>query len=311
MNNFLSTIYKTILLYCICFAVFHVSAQTQHYSELQITSDNDSYTLRGKDGYYTNGLNIAFRWRNKRNPSSSTIRSVSIGQLMYNAKNGSYSELYELDRPVTAFLYGAYTQTNFTKKENVLQWNIMLGTIGPPAFGRQMQEAIHSTLGMYKPREWDFQLKTEVGVNGSFKWSPQLKKIGSAADIKPIISATVGNTFTNTNLGAALLLGKFNSNSSSVFWNANLNSNQKESFFYAYPQIIFKAYDATVQGGLFINDKGPYVGRLNRAVFRPQIGWMYSNGGFLLNLALFYESKESLTQIESQFYGRISLGFLF
>lgn len=283
----------------------------QRYKELQLTSDNDSYTLRGKDGYYTNGLKIAFRWKNKKDTSSKIIRSVEIGQLMYNAKNGSYTELYELDRPVTAFLYGAYSQVNFTKKDNVIKWNVTAGIIGPPAMGRQLQQAIHSTFGFYKPREWDFQLKTEAGINGSFLWSPQLKKIGGSADLKPVINATAGNTFTNVNVGAALLLGNFNTNSASVFWNANLNGTHKESFFYAYPQLIIKAYDATVQGGLFRNDKGPYVGRVNRTVFRPQIGWMYSNKGLLLNLVLSYESRESLTQIEPQFYGTIGLGFSF
>ncbi|HEY0298933.1 MAG TPA: lipid A deacylase LpxR family protein [Arachidicoccus sp.] len=304
-------LFKIFLIGLFIISLSPLFAQTQHSSELQITSDNDSYTLRGKDGYYTNGLKISFRWKNKKDSSSKIIHSIEIGQLMYNSKNGSYQYLYELDRPVTAFLYGSYTQTNFTKKEDVFRWNVMLGTIGPPAFGRQVQEAIHSTLGMYKPEEWQFQLKTEVGLNGNFEWSPNVQNLSSNISVKPIAGLSIGNTFTNANAGAAMLFGKFNNNSNSVFWDANLNSNQKESFFYIYPQIIAKAYDATVQGGLFRHgkNKGEYIGRLNRAVFLPKIGWMYSNKGFLLGLALSYESKESLTQIESQFYGTISLGF--
>jgi len=291
-----------------CYASF---AQTQSSREFQLVSDNDSYTLRGKDGYYTNGLKMAFRWRNKNDASSKIIRSVEIGQLMYNAKNGSYNELYELDRPVTAFLYGAYSQTNFGKKESVLQWSVTLGMIGPPAFGRQVQEFIHSTLDMYKPREWNYQLKTEVGIDGNILWSPNVNTLSNSISVKPVFGATAGNTFTNANVGAAILLGSFNDNGRSVFWNANLNGNKTESFFYLYPQMIFKAYDATVQGGLFRKDKGQYVGVLNHYLFAPRIGWMYSGRGFLLNLALSYESKESLTQIESQFYGTIGLGYAF
>lgn len=291
---------------------FTSSAQTQYYREFQLTSDNDSYTLRGKDGYYTNGLKIAFRWKNKNDTLSNTVRSVEIGQLMYNAKNGSYRELYELDRPVTAFLYGVYSQAKFTKNDNVIKWNITAGIIGPPAFGRQVQDAIHSTLGMYTPEEWNFQLNTEFGINTHVEWSLKLKNVDNDHfSLKPVVGATVGNTFTNANAGVAILLGDYNSNSKSVFWNANLNSTKKESFFYLYPQMIFKAYDATVQGGLFRHDKGKYVGVLNRDLFAPRIGWMYSGKGFLLNLALSYESRESLTQQDAQFYGTIGLGFCF
>lgn len=314
-NNFSTTkafAYRNIFLVVLLSVYFISSAQTRHTQEIQLSSDNDSYTLQGKDGYYTNGLKIAFRWRNKNDTSSNTIRSVEIGQLMYNAKNGSYKELYELDRPVTAFLYGAYSQVSFTKGDDVIKWNITAGIIGPPAFGRQMQNAIHSTLGMYTPEEWNFQLNTEFGINGHVEWSPKLKGIhNDHFDLKPVVGGTIGNTFTNVNAGVAILLGVFNSNSESVFWNANLNSTNKESFFYLYPQMIFKAYDATVQGGLFRHDKGKYVGVLNHELFAPRIGWIYCNKGFLLNLALSYESRESLTQQDAQFYGTIGLGFCF
>ncbi|WP_197492230.1 lipid A deacylase LpxR family protein [Arachidicoccus ginsenosidimutans] len=300
---------RFLFLFICSLNIFLLQAQAQPHSEFQLISDNDSYTLQGKDGYYTNGLQLVYRWKNSKDASSKTIRSIELGQLMYNAKNGSYNELSELDRPVTAFLFVGYNQTNFTRSDNVLSWSVSVGTIGPPAFGRQVQEAIHSTLGMYKPREWQFQLKTEVGANGSFEWSPNVIKNKTWFDVKPIAGGTLGNTFTDVNAGAAILLGEFNNNSNSVFWNANLNSNQKESFFYLYPQLVVKAYDATVQGGMFIKDKGEYVGKLNRTLFRPQMGWMYANKGFLMNLALTYENKESLTQIKTQLYGTISFGF--
>lgn len=290
----------------------HTSAQNRYNKAIQLISDNDSYTLRGKDGYYTNGLKIAFYWKDKNDTSFGTIHSLEIGQLMYNAKNGSYNEIYELDRPVTAFLYGAYRQTHFSKKNNVFQWYISLGTIGPPAFGRQMQEAIHSTLHMYKPQEWNFQLKSEFGVNVHAQWSAALlNAVSSSFDIKPVIGATLGNTFTNANIGAAMLLGKFNSNAASVFWNALPNARRTESFFYLYPQVIFKGYDATVQGGMFRHNKGSYVGVLNRVVFLPRLGWMYARHRFSLDLALSYESRESLTQQEAQWFGTIGLGYSF
>ncbi len=288
-----------------------VLSQKVHNLELGIASDNDSYTLRGKDGYYTNGIKIALRWKNKTDTSNKTIRQIEVGQLMYNAKNGSYNKIFELDRPVTAWLYAAYMETHFTKNENVWRWQINAGTIGPPAMGRQLQEGIHATLGMYKPREWQFQLKTAVGVNTSIDWSPNLNLGSENVTLKPMVGATLGMTFTNAHIGGALLLGKFNTNSSSTFWDSRLNTSEKESFFYIYPQLYFKAYDATVEGGLFrkSDDKGDYVGNLNRVLLLPKMGYMYANKNFSLHLGLTFTGRESKTQRENQLYGTIGFGF--
>src|SRR5690606_35417434 len=132
----------------------------------------DSYTLTAYDGYYTNGLKVVLGWNNKRDSTNSTIHKLELGQLMYNAKNGSYKRLEELDRPVTAFLYIRYGQQHFTPNASLLSWRINIGTIGPPALGRQVQESIHSLFNMYKPEEWDYQLNTEIGINADFTWSP-------------------------------------------------------------------------------------------------------------------------------------------
>lgn len=292
-------------------APFCLCAQSPYHHSFKVSSDNDSYTLSANDGYYTNGIRFTYSWNSQKDSLDKTIHAFQLGQLMYNAKNGSYDNRRDLDRPVTAFLYANYTQFRFNRNTDLFQWGLTLGTIGPPALGRQLQQSIHNLFNMYTPDEWRYQLKTEFGLNVSAKWSPSIWKSQRHFTIKPIAGATLGNTFTNANLGAAFLVGRFNDNSSTVFWGSELNQQQSESFFYFYPQIVLSAYNATIQGGLFRKDKGDFTGKLNRTLYKQQFGWMYSHRAFSMGLALIYESKESLTQLFPQWYGNITLGLSF
>ena len=322
--------------------------RTQRHHFFQIINDNDSYTLTANDGYYTNGLKLIFGWTNINKASdaylnqpaeankdtnsdkdnidsvnqterglkgrSQTIHSMEIGQLMYNAKNGSYRYKDELDRPVTAFLYIRYAEQHFTKNQSLLGWGITLGTIGPPALGRQMQQSIHSLFNMYTPEEWDYQLKTEVGLNADFTWSPTLQlseNPNSPFKLLPVVAASVGNTFTGTSLGSVLSLGKMGTNNQTAFWKAHLNNTENESFFYLYPEMVLSVYNATIQGGLFRSDKGPYTGQLNHLRYRQTIGWMHSGPIFNIGLNLIYDARESKTQLHNQWYGRVQFGFAF
>ena len=289
-------------------------AQKPRHHYLQITSDNDSYTLTGRDGYYTNGLKLLYGWNSNKDSANNTIHSIEIGQLMYNAKNGSYRHLFELDRPVTAFLYASYKEAHFNTRKDLLSWAVTLGTIGPPALGRELQKTIHSLFNMYQPEEWNYQLKTEIGLNADFRYSPSIqlsKNPYSRLKLLPVFKASLGNTFTGASLGPVLTLGHMNSNDQTIFWNSHLNGDQKESFFYVHPELVLGIYDATVQGGLFRKDKGPYTSKLNHIRYRQSVGWMSSGDLFSLGLALVYEQRVAKTQIRNQWYGKIKLGFSF
>lgn len=288
--------------------------QQRRHHYIEIISDNDSYTLTANDGYYTNGLKFVYGWNSHKDTTNTTIHTLEIGQLMYNAKNGSYRRKEELDRPVTAFLYARYGEQHFTKSNNLLAWGINIGTIGPPALGRQMQQAIHSLFNMYTPEEWDYQLKTEIGANADITWSPSLNLSDNQTPVfrlLPVASATFGNTFTGASLGPVFSLGKMGKNNQTIFWGSHLNGYSNESFFYFYPEMVMSLYNATIQGGLFRSDKGPYTGKLNHLRYRQTIGWMHSGPIFNIGLGLVFDSRESKTQWHSQWYGHVQLGVSF
>jgi len=296
------------LFFIFCLFTFPLSAQKIYHNSLGILTENDSYLLRGKDGYYTNGLVLSYSWTNK-DSNTTTIRSVEIGQRMYNAKNGSYQELYKIDRPVTAYLFGRYGQTQFSH-QNVLDWKIGIGTIGPNAFGQQVQQFIHRTLGMYEPEEWQFQLKNAFSVDASMLYAPQIREDRPIFNVYPVVSSNIGMTFTNIKMGGFVTIGRKNINSKSALWNAQLNRTGNavsESFFYVRPFLTYNIYNATVQGSLFGKDE--HAGVLNRLLFMPKVGWKYCYNRFSLDLGIDYSSREAKEQLKSQWYGSVRLGW--
>lgn len=285
--------------------------------DVNINSDNDAYLWMGNDGYYTNG--IAFNLNIIGKSERKKIHTIEVGQLMYNAYNGDYEKTSEIDRPVTALLYAKYGQTIFTKKESVFEWNVLVGVIGAPAQGEQLQKFIHKFIGAYSPTEWPFQLNTSIGANVGLKWSPNIfsKIETNATAFKPIIKINAGSFFDNANVGMLFQLGRFEKNSQSVLWLSRISKKKYaakrsfESFFYFYPQFFYQLYNATVQGGLFIKNKGPITGSLNRYAYRQQLGWQYAKQRFSFSPSVIFEGRQAKEQQTPQWYGQIKIGYKF
>lgn len=298
-----------MLLLCTAFLyTIALSAQKLNTKSIGIITQNDSYMLMGKDGYYTNGLVLSYNWTS-RDSNIHTIHSIEFGQLMYNARNGSYDELWKIDRPITAYLFGQYAQTHFYR-DNVIKWSLDLGTIGPNAYGREVQEFIHRTLGMYKPREWKYQLRNALGINGNITYAPLLFKEKTTVNFYPIVSSDFGMSFTNIGVSTLLTIGHKASNHQSMLWHANLNQTDPalfESFFYLRPSLTYNIYNATIQGGISFTDVNR--GTLNRYLFKSQLGWQYAHRKSALNLSVTYTGKEAKEQRNTQWYG--SLGFFY
>ncbi len=303
---------KLILSILLVFLTIPVFSQEKDHSftkEIGLASDNDSYMLGEEDGYYTNGLEIYFNWKGK---DFLRIHSLTAGQLMYNAQNGDYSKIEDIDRPVTAYLYLGYGQTRFTSKMDLLRWGIAVGAIGPIAQGENVQVFLHKLLNLYDPsEEWEFQLKNSVGVNGEITWVRELP-VASGMEFQAIAKARAGFFFTNVEMGTLFRWGRFNDNTHTAFWNTRINSkNQKsELFFYFQPSLSIYAYNATIQGGLFREDKGPVTGKLNPFLYHQRVGVMGSWNRVALDLGVNFQTKETPLQETTQWYGTIGLKYL-
>lgn len=312
----MALIYRILIFLILLLPVTLISAQNNKYSrQFHIITENDCYTSLSNDGYYTNGLILSYQWRPKMTDSltKTKINNIELGQYIYNAEDGHY-DIDKIDRPITGYLYGSYLQKRFNEKQDLLKWGLSLGVIGKPAMGEQVQIIIHDMWHLYETPQWKYQLQTAWGITGSVAWSPQLidrsrtKKI----DFKPIFGASLGNMFTNVMAGSALLLGRFNNNSSTAFWGNHTGRTKKdhEFFFYIYPAVYLQAYNATVQGNMFKHDTTLVPGKLNPFFFQGKLGVVYSLNNFSLGYNAVYENKQSLTQRAGQYYGSIQICFM-
>lgn len=298
--------------FLIFIVLFSVPATAQTQRQVTIISENDGYISVNNDGYYTNGLKFSYQWR--RVPAETRrerTNTFQLGQLIYTSQ---FAGEAALDRPITGYLYADFHQSVFNKKQDLLKWGIGFGLIGPPAFGKEMQERVHQVMQIYKPKNWDKQLRADWGLTADASWSPQLKKNrnSSLLEMKPLLSVTAGNFFTHATLGSAFLLGRSNLNNATVFWDHHKGTTKadREYFAYVFPAVSFKAYDATVQGGMFKKGPEPIEGRLNPVFFQTRMGVMYSGNKLSLGAAAVYESKQSLTQGSTQWYGSLQVGFM-
>ncbi|MCH5690144.1 lipid A deacylase LpxR family protein [Niabella sp. W65] len=290
------------------------SAQTKH--QFTILSENDSYLSVNNDGYYTNGISMAYQWRStitgKRNPER--VNSISAGQNIYTSRFSGELKAERLDRPIAGYLYGSYHQSLFNPKERLIKWGVTAGVIGPSSLGEDMQKLAHRVMQIYKPTYWERQLPNSFGVNVDFTWSPRLgqPEKSSKWDFKPLLSATAGSIFTNAGVGGALVFGKFNKNSASAFWNNHQGQTKSEREFFAYlfPVVYLKAYDATVQGSMFNNEPSRIPGKLNPVFLQSKLGITYATNKLSFGAAAVYENKQSLTQRSPQLYGSLQVSLM-
>ena len=302
---FTSYIKITFCLICFCM-VFELKAQG-YSNEIGILSENDSYMMGSKDGYYTNGLNVSYRWG--KNDVSNTL---SVGQQMYNAKNGGYDELKEIDRPVTAYLYINYTRSFFVQKDNLLQWSVSLGAIGEMAYGEEMQKLIHEQFRMYKPKAWDFQLGDAIGVNGSLLWAKEFP-LKNKYELQLIAKVNAGLFFNDIEISPLFRVGKYNRNNETMLWNNRKGGNNRsknELFFFFSPSIVASMYNVTVQGNMFKKNKGVFVSDINHFLYKYKIGFYGSFNRLGVKLSINYTTKEAVTQIRDQWYASIGLQYL-
>lgn len=317
---------KTILITVlfILSSSFLYSQTSSYKNEFGFRSDNDSYLAYGQDRYYTNGLSIQFRSaldqsRLKNSKINKVIWELEGGQKMYNPQSGSIANKDFIDRPFAAYLYGGGAINFLFNSESNLKLSIQMGTIGPSAKGKEAQELLHSTFGFYEINGWQWQVNNEPGVNSTVEYNKFLKRSASGSSDFNINSyINIGNTFAGAGMGVLFRSGSINplfnsASTQSTISNKSFSkpSNDREFFFYAKPMLHYVAYDATIQGGMFRNDKGSVVFDVKPLVFSQQAGLIYSKNRWTADFSLIFKSREVKSIAKPHQYGSISLLYRF
>ena len=324
-------IYPTLLLLSLffCAAVFSQYAQKTFRYELTALTDNDDYTWKYTDRYYSNGLFLRFAMalkdaEEKKSNGFKKILSLELGQQMINSYRNDIVYYKQLDRPFAGLLFAKATVTKVFTNENVLQWGVQAGIMGPSAKGKEVQTNWHSFFNIRRVYGWETQLNDEAFINLSASYHHHLikkQKDKPWYDAFAFASATAGNNLSNATVGLQFKLGAFEKAYQSVAWGTLLQKSKQvpsyrrnhEVYFYFEPQLTLQAYNAIIQGGMFLkgNEKGFYHTDINPLVFQYRYGILYAQNHWTVQLGYTFKTREAENQIAIENFGTIRLSYRF
>ena len=306
------------LIYC-----FATHAQTSYRNEFGFKSENDAYLAQGQDRYYTNGLFLYFRRainpeKFKNDKLSKKIWSAEAGQKMYNAQFGNIPNIDYVDRPFAGYLYAGASLQWLYKNESVLKTSVQIGVVGPSSLAEEGQELYHNIFGFYELNGWQYQVKDEAALNFAVNYDRLLLRSESrAVDLTSSSEARIGNSFSGLKTGIVFRAGSLNPLYHSTLTQSNVavgqqpDAGNKELYFFLKPSLDFVAYDATISGGLFRDDKGPKVFDSKSLVFSQEIGVAFSQKRWTIDFSLLFKTKEVKSIAKAHQYGILDVYYRF
>ena len=289
--------------------------------EISLISDNDNYNLQKRDGYYTNGFNLAFQHIAvpHHRYTQKAIMRYEVGQMIFNPRKYSITDPAEMDRPFAGYLYMKLTRSRVFKNGSNLQYGLMLGLLGPPSGAQSVQRKYHQLINIYEVRGWGYQLKSEASLNLQARYTYPLlgrPRKGISADLHAVTKGSLGNAFTNVAGGFLFRVGIIEKTQESAAWNSRIHRvapsylNHREVYLFFQPEALYQAYNATVEGGMFREDKGPVVARLNPWLYQHRLGLVYAWRAFTASIAVVHRTREVKYQYRKENYASVGVSFL-
>lgn len=282
----------------------------------RINYDNDYFASRDQD--YTQGYSFEMVSPNLRknpinkilfNPKTTENKfGISIEHIGFTPFNIKSPSIQFGDRPfaATIMLKSFAIATDTTRKSRLIS-SMNIGLIGPGAFGKEMQVAIHKATGNTIPEGWQNQIKNDIVLNYEVTYEKQLIHYQNLISLSTNSRLRLGTLFTNAGLGLTTTFGIINSPFSSV-----KIKNKYTIYGFAQSMVNVIGYDATLQGGLF-NKKSPYT-ISNKEIERltAQVNF----GIIMQTRTMYFEYSRALITREfeagtSSKWGGIKVGFRF
>jgi lipid A 3-O-deacylase len=292
-------------------------------TEIGLITDNDLYTSSKNDMYYTNGLELFYRFLSKNeNPKiNKKITEFRIGQYIYNPRFINEAAVTINDRPFTGYLFAEAGRSFFYQSESVLKTDFQLGFMGPNALGKETQESFHHIIGYKEVFGWENQLHNAFAVQAHVMYSKKMfpTKHNDFIDLHFQSEANLGTIFDGvstgflTRIGFKKLLPIYDSNLHDASVSFQPQYNIREFYFYAMPSVNYQFYDATIQGSMSSNTS-PLTFDLEPLRFNAEFGLKYRHNNFNMSYSFIYrgrELKDPETNTNSgYFYGSIRFGYL-
>lgn len=285
-------------------------------SYFRLNYDNDYFTSSDKN--YTQGYNFElvtpFLANNPINklfyiPKKTENKfGLSLEHIGFTPNRYQSPEIQFGDRPFAAaiMIKSFVISTNIEKKYRGYS-SFNLGIIGPGAFGKEMQVAIHEATGNAIPLGWKNQIKNDLVLNYEIGLEKHLFRFKNFFALQSDTNLKLGTLFTNASFGFNATIGIINAPFAS-----NQDKNGFQLYFYTQPAVNIIGYDATLQGGLF-NKKSPYT-IASSSISR--LTAQHNYGLVLKTSTLYFEYSRSAITREfdsggSAKWGGIKIGFTF
>jgi len=296
----------------------------QNYkNEIAVVSENDAYVDITSDRYYTNGFFVKFHHAldqdRLKSGRSKEIIGFEVGQKIYNPFYSFAPDPATHDRPFSAYLYGEANFTRFYNNHQSISVSGQLGIAGKNAMGETFQKAFHKLVGQNKIEGWEYALNSEPKLNFAANYNRRLFATNDGFfDFTGGASAALGNVITKAGVGAMFRLGKFNDMDGSAAFNSLVSSSEAnaakrkyELFLSVAPQVYAVAYDSSLQGGLFIKDKGPITFEPKRVVFNTQVALTFAIARWTASYAATFTTNEVKNSASGYRYAYYSLAYRF
>ncbi len=312
--------FKLLTFLILLFSSIGVFAQT-HSTEIGAETDNDSYLLQGSDRYYTDGIFLFYRHAldvKGNTKLQNKVLGFEMGQKIFNPQSGSIfingaDQPGFIDRPFAAYLYVGSTLNFLYKDESNLKIGAQIGTVGPGALGKQVQDFVHDNFGFYHPSGWEYQVNNDFEINLSAEYNRLLAR-ADWIDVSLASYLNLGNGFAGAGVGPILRLGSFNQLFNSVSTQSTASSKEiagllhvHEIFFYYKPLANYVAYDATIQGGLFDNHSGLEITKDKEPfIFSQQFGVAFTTNRFVFDIAAIFHTLDDKEMVQSHQWGTVT-----
>lgn len=292
-------------------------------TEIGFITDNDLYTSSKNDMYYTNGLELFYRFLSKNeNPKiNKKITEFRVGQYIYNPRFINAEAVTINDRPFTGYLFAEAGRSFFYQSESVLKTDFQLGFMGPNALGKETQESFHHIIGYKEVFGWENQLHNAFAVQAHVMYSKKMFPSihNDFIDLHFQSEANVGTIFDGVSTGFLTRIGfkKLQPIYDSNLHDASVSSvpqyNIREFYFYAMPSVNYQFYDATIEGSMFSNTS-PLTFELEPLRFNAEFGLKYRHNNFNMSYSFIYRGRElrdpETNTNSGYFYGSIRFGYL-
>lgn len=307
-----------------CSAVPLLAQSKIHKQEINIITDNDNYDFELKDRYYSNGFILQYNRLSKKTSAKvlKKINRFELAHKVYNPVTNRRSVenvLANMDRPFAGWFYGSYGNTLFNAKNNIIEYTFNAGVMGPSAFGAEVQQGWHKFIGLYKVYGWEYQLNNTIGLNASAAYYHTIIPAapGRGLTMHLVSKAELGTILNNASAGLLIKTGSLNRDEKQTgYWMGNLGAdektfNRREFIFFLEPLVQYQAYNATVQGSMFTDDKGPFTTGIDPFVFQVKVGFMITGNDVGFRFYQTFRTKEGSNMLKGEHWGTIGLSVRF